>query len=282
MGDFLDAWPLLGDSVIAGAVAGGTLGLLGTYVVLRRMVFLCAALSQMAGFGVTLAFVVAIAVPTIGALLSPTLGATVATLAVVAWLMTDRTADAERRDAILGTTFLVGSAGTLIAGTRIVEELQDVQTLLFGTAVAVVPEDFAELVTVCVLVVALHVWWARGFIAIAIDPDDAQVRGLPVRLLEFVLLATVAITISVATRVLGALPAFAFSVLPAVAALRLARNTQVALILSAVFGSAIGAIGYYVAFAADLPVGASQAMVGVVWVVVAATCRAIWSRFVAR
>ena len=49
---FLDGWDVFRDPVLASFVAGATLGLLGVYIVLRRMVFVSAALSQAAGLGV--------------------------------------------------------------------------------------------------------------------------------------------------------------------------------------------------------------------------------------
>lgn len=259
---FIESWPLFADSVLAGTIAGATLGFLGVYIVARRMVFLSAALSQTAGLGVTLVFWAKIAIGLPAMLVSPTLGAVIVTMAVVLLLASDNSADSARRDGYLGMAFLAGSAGTLIVGTRIVQELQDISSLLFGTAVAVVPEDFAQLAVICGLVFALHVWWRRGFSAVASDRVDARIRGLPVRLLELSLLASVALVISVTTRVLGALPAFAFSVLPAMAALRVARNMNVALMIATVVGAFSGFAGYFMAFAWDLPVGASQTIVG--------------------
>src|SRR5262249_43474116 len=58
--DFFAAWELFRDPVWAGVVAGATLGYLGVYIVLRRMVFVSAALSQAAGLGVATAFYVQI------------------------------------------------------------------------------------------------------------------------------------------------------------------------------------------------------------------------------
>lgn len=273
---FFEAWPLFRDSVLAATTAGAVLGFLGVYIVLRRMVFLSAALSQAAGFGVTLAFWAQLAIGVPAFVASPSLGAAVLTLTVVAFLLSDQSPDTGRRDAYLGVAFLVGAAGTLAVGTRIVQELQDVETLLFGTAVAVVPEDLAELALVCGVVLGLHLWWRRGFVAVATDRTDARVRGLPVRFLELVLLASIALTISVTTRVLGALPAFAFSVLPAMAALTLAPSVNVALASSMVLGAAMGFAGYFVAYVWDLPVGASQALVGAVgFVVFSATARVL-------
>lgn len=258
---FFESWELFGDSVYAGVIAGALLGFLGVYIVVRRMVFLSAALSQTAGFGVTLAF---LAQASLGAsvLLSPTLGATAASLVAVFILMNDRVAQTGQRDAILGLTFLVGSAGTLAVGTRIVQEIQDVQSLLFGTAVAVVPADLAELAMVGLLLGVVHLIWQRGFTTVALDREDAMVRGLPVRAIEAGLLVSLAIAISVVTRILGALPAFAFSVLPAMAALQVAVNVRRAMLIAAVIGAATGFLGYLSAYLWDLPVGGSQTLVG--------------------
>ena len=267
---FFESWSLFRDSVLAGAIAGALLGFLGVYIVLRRMVFLSAALSQTAGFGVTLAFYAQLHLGAPAAVATPTLGAVLLGALVVALLMLDRSADAARRDAVLGVAFLLGSAGTLALATRIVEEIHDVETLLFGTAVAVLPEDLTQLAVVAALLAALHIWWRRGFVAVATDRVDAKVRGLPVRLIEVLLLGSLALAISVTTRILGALPAFAFSILPAMAALRLAPNARVALVLATGIGALSGFVGYFVAYALDLPVGASQTLVGLALLAVAA------------
>jgi zinc transport system permease protein len=261
---FIDAWPLFRESVLSGTIAGAVLGLLGVYIVLRRMVFLSAALSQTAGLGVTLAFWAQIHLGIGATLASPSIGATLLALLVIALLLTDRTPESDRRDAYLGLAFLLGSSGTLIVGTQIVQEIQDIETLLFGTAVAVLPEDFTQLVVVSVVLAVLHLWWRRGFVAVAMDRTDAMVRGLPVRVLEIALLGSLAVGISVTTRILGALPAFAFSVLPAMAALQLVANVHRGLVLAALFGAMMGFVGYFVAYVWDFPVGASQTIVGVV------------------
>lgn len=277
LGEFYDAWPLLGDAVLAGTIAGVVLGFLGVYVVLRRMVFLTAALSQSAGLGVALAFWLSLGMghaagghsggmgeATDAASVSPTMGAIVVTLIAVMLLMADRSLGGQRRDALLGLIFLGSSAGTILVGTRIVQEVQDIESLLFGTAVAVLPHHLWLLVGVGAVLAVLHLWWWRGFLAVTADPDGARVRRMPTLLLEVALLAGLAIAVSAATRVLGALPAFAFSVLPALAAIRLAPNVPRALWIAAGLGGVCGFGGYLVATLWDLPVGASQTGLGVV------------------
>lgn len=257
---FLESWELFREAALAGAVAGALLGFLGVYIVLRRMVFLSAALSEAAGLGVSLSFHASLHLGLSGALASPTSGAVAVTALATLLLLADRSGPGARRDGILAFAFLVGAAGTLAVGTRIVQEVQDVQSILFGSAVAVSPGDFHLLVAVAAAVLLLHVWWRRGFLQASFDPEGAAVRGVPVRMLEAVLLASLAVSISVATRILGALPVFAFSVLPALAAVRVCASVPRAMVVATALGAAAGFAGYVAAFLWELPVGASQTL----------------------
>lgn len=269
IGDFFAAWELFETATLSGTVAAALLGVLGVYVVLRRLVFLTAAVSQAAGLGVALAFYAQLHFGLSAAVASPTLGAGLATLLAVLLFLRRPGPTRMHSDSLLGVAYLVGAAGTLAVGTRIVQELQDIETLLFGSAVAVLPEDFRLVVATAAAVLLLHLWWWRGFAAVSFDPDGARVRGLPVRTLEVALFATLALSVSVSTRVLGALPTFAFSVLPGIAAVRLAPNIPSALFLAGLLGAASGFAGYVAAFLHDLPVGAAQTLVGAVLVTAA-------------
>ena len=181
-----------------------------------------------------------------------------------------------RRESALGAVYLACGAGALALGTRIVQEAHDIESILFGSAVAIVPESFRLLAGTVVVLFGLHLWWRRGFLQASFDREGARVRGLPVRLLEITLLASVAVAISVGTRTLGALPVFAFSVLPAMAALRLCANVPRALAAATLFGALSGFCGYVVAFLYELPVGASQTLTAAVLVGIAeATRRAL-------
>lgn len=259
--DFFALWELFGDAVWTAVFAGALLGLLGVYVVARRLVFLSAAVSQVASLGVVLTFWLP---PVLGVDLflgEPLLGAWVVTSAGVLLVAVGPGGDGSRRDGLLGLLFLIGAAGTLTLGTRIVQDIPDVNTLLFGTAVAVVPEDFHVVMILAAVLLPLHLWWHRGFTAVSFDRDGARVRGLPVAALETALWLGIATAIAIGTRVLGALPTFAFSILPGLAALRAAPNVHWALGIAAGLGALAGFGGYLLAFLWELPAGATQALV---------------------
>lgn len=258
--DFIAGWELFRDPILCGLFAGAALGMLGVFIVLRRMVFISAALSQAAGLGVALSFYAQIHLGLAGFLVDPRLGALILTLLGAAMLRLEPRGRLTR-EGMLGLAYLVAAAGTLMVGTRISQEAHDIQAILFGTGVLVRPSDTTWVLVSAALVFGMVIWWRRGLVFASFDPDGARVRGLPTTLLSLAILGAIALMVSIATRALGALPVFAFSILPAIAAIALAPSPTVALILAACFGALGGVGGYMLAFFGQFPVGASQTLV---------------------
>jgi zinc transport system permease protein len=165
------------------------------------------------------------------------------------------------REGLLGLAYLVAAGLALMLGTRISQEAHDIQAILFGTGVMVRPEDTQLVLAGATLVLGLSLWWRRGIVFASFDPEGARVRGLPVRRLNLALMLAIALMVSISTRSLGALPVFAFSVLPALGAIALAPSPTVALLVAALFGAVAGGGGYLLAFFGQFPVGASQTVV---------------------
>lgn len=269
---FVEGWELYGDAAVAGGIAGAVLGLMGVYVVLRRMVFLSAAISQAASLGVVGALVAHLVLGLHTALVSPTVGAILATIAAALWLGSRHNRGGG--DAALGVVYLGGAAGALVLGRLAVTEMHDVDALLFGYAVAITPEDLRLLLFGMLPLLAIHLWWWRGFALVTFDRDGAVVAGLPVRALEILLLVGLALATALSTRVLGALPTFAFAVLPGLAAASVARNVPVALAFALTVGAAQGFGGYVLSYLRDWPVGASQTLLGLgLWGIAAVIAR---------
>ena len=165
---------------------------------------------------------------------------------------------------MLGFAYLATWAGAVLVGDKISQEAHDIAAILFGTAVVVEPLDMHLLFGTGAVVLLVHLMWHRGFVFAAFDPEGARVHRVPVRLIELVGWAMLALEVSVATRALGVLPVFAFAVLPAMTALMVARKRiRWVLLIASVLGAAAGGGGYIAAFFLELPVGASQAMLAV-------------------
>ena len=256
--DFTSSWELYRDPVVCGVVAGAVLGMLGVFVVLRRAVFVTAAVSQSAALGVALAFLLGIH---LGVTPPPVLCAFGLALGATTLLARRPSSNRLPREAIVGLLYVGASAMAVLVGDRIAQEAEDITAILFGTAVLVRPQDLLAVLAVSGLVAVALAALYRGLVFAGFDPDGARIQGLPVARIELLLWTLVALEVSVTTRAIGALPVFAFSVLPAMAALRISNRLPYAVLFAGLAGALSGGLGYLTAFMLRFPVGAAEACV---------------------
>ena len=260
LAEFIEGLEIFLDPILCGAAAGLVLGLLGVYVVLRRMVFVSAAITHSAGLGVAAAFYGQIHLG-MGDIANPVLGAFLFGMGCTVLLTLDPARLRLTRESLIGLVFVLASGAALLVGDRISQESHDIHAIIFGTAVLVSRADLYTTLGTGGVVLLLHLWLRRGLVFASFDPEGARVQGLPVRFLDTFLLLSIGLMVSVTTRALGAMPVFAFSVLPAMAALCLSQRMGVVLALAATFGTISAVAGYMVSFFLRFPVGASQTVV---------------------
>jgi len=237
-------------------VIGAVLGFLSVYVVLRRMVFLSATVTQASGLGVALAFYAEIH---LGWHLDPSWGAVGLSLGTAALLVGDPQRFGLTREQLLGLAYALTGGAAVLVGSRISQEAHEISAILFGPAVLVSEVDLSRVLWAGAIVMLLQLWWFRGFTFASFDPIGARVQRLPVRVIDGALLLSIGVMVGVSARAIGALPVFSLSVLPGTAALLVARGRLlVTYALAALFGAAAGGGGYLLAFFGEFPVGASQ------------------------
>lgn len=261
--DFAEGWHIYRDPVLCGGVAGLVLGVLGVFVVLRRAVFVTAAVTQAAGLGVAAAFLIQLR---LGLALPPVLAAFAFCLGATSLLALGNVGKLSR-ESLVGFAYLATSAFAVLVGDRITQGAHDIAAILFGSAVLVRPLDLTIVLGAGALVLAVHVWCLRGLVFSSFDPEAARVQGLPVRLLNRTLFLSIGLMVGVSARALGALPVFAFSVLPATTALLAGARLPWAFALATAVGVLSGAAGYLMAFFWQFPVGGSQTVVAAAFVV---------------
>lgn len=263
--EFLSAREIWAVPLTASILAGALLGALGVFVVLRRTVFVSAALTQLSTLGLVLALlleerihlhaeheaaplVVAIAFSVAGALI---LGA-----------FRSRRLPAE---AAVGAVWVVASALVVLGVSRLlVHEAHDLGGMVFGNAVAVPPTDLAVIGVVALLCAAIHALFAKELAFVSFDGETARALGMNVPLWDGALFLTVGLAIPVSARALGALPVFAFLTLPAAAALLVRCRFRAAFAVAAGIGVLAAGGGYVLSWLWELPTGATMvALAGV-------------------
>jgi iron/zinc/copper transport system permease protein len=135
----------------------------------------------------------------------------------------------------------------------------------------VTPELFYPLLVAVAVAGLLHLLFFKEFTYITFDPETARTQGYNAvgwEMFFFVIAATV---VSFATHVVGDIFVFGFLVVPASAAIMMARKVKSIFIISVLIGVLAPPIGLYLAFAFDLPsspasVGVASALLGGVWI----------------
>jgi zinc transport system permease protein len=270
---FLEFWAgrdLWLEPMIAGVLAGAILGYIGVFVVLKRMVFVSAALSEISGVGVAFAFYVGAVLGidphahgAIPILLEPTWFSLLFACGAAALFSLRPGHRRLASETIVGLGYIVASALVLaiLNSPRIAQEAHAVGDILFGNAVTVPRSQIYALFAASLAAVVAHLLFFKELLFVSYDPETALVQGVGVFRFELLLNLAVALVISVATRTVGALPVFAFSVIPAAAALMITETLRLTIALSIVFGVVAAAVGYYVSWIAQLPTGATMVVV---------------------
>ena len=231
-------------ALICGAVVGGLCAAIGVFVVQRGMSFIGDGLAHAAFGGIALGLLLDIETANATWVALPF---TVAIDLGIGWVL--RTGRLHG-DVATGVFFSVSFAlGVLFIGLRPPERaVVNVESILFGSILAVGETDLwvvTGVAAAAALVLALT--WSRLAYA-TFDPELAQLSGVPVAALDYMLLALTAVVIVVSVKTVGIVLVSSFIVIPAAAAGLLARRllgmTAVAVGIG-VGGSFVGLLGSY-------------------------------------
>ena len=268
------------EAVVSAVALAGACSFLGVYMVMRRVVFLPAAISQMAGLGVAVAFLLGAIAPALEGswFLNPVLASMLASLVVamlLGWAPEPRRLS---RESLIGVVFILASALVVLVGSFIPQGSHDIKDILFGNAVMVERSQMWIALAVSAAVLLVHLVLMRPFMMVSFDRETARSHGVPVAALDGILFLTLGVVIAEATRTIGALPVFAFTVLPPVAALVLSNRVRHVFALAITFGVASAFLGYWASWVFSLPTGSTMAAVSGAIVLAAAALKRIASR----
>ena len=223
------------ERALAAAVIVGLLcGLLGFFVILRRLAFIGVGISHAAVGGVALGLILGV---------DPRLAAAVFSVAVALgmfWVARDRRL---AEDAVIGV-FLSGAMalGLLLMGLRHGYQ-KDLFSYLFGSLLAVTPADLAGLGLLAAALALIIAASFREMLFVAFDEEVARAYGRPVDALDAVLIVVLALTVVAAVRVVGVLLVEALLVVPAATAALWTLDFRRQVALSMGLGAAVGGRG---------------------------------------
>jgi zinc transport system permease protein len=161
--------------------------------------------------------------------------------------------------------FFYGGIALGVVFVSAAEELNaNLFTFLFGSILTVTSDDLILVAGLGLAALATILALYRGFVAVAIDEEGAQVSGIPVQMLNVALAALVGLTIALSMRIVGILLIAALMVLPVMTATRLATSLESTLIVSMGIGLASVVAGLVLSYYLNLAPGGAIVLLAAV------------------
>ncbi len=210
--------PFLQTGLLAGLFASLSCGIMGPYVISRRIVFLSGAIAHMAVGGIGAAIFLAKVFPETWGWLHPLHGAVVSALlaAVIIGLLHERVA--ERLDTLIGALWAVGMATGILLIKYTPGYQTELMSYLFGNIVYVTPGEVKMMIALNVLIIATVLLFYKRLLAICLDSQQAELQGVNVVAANILLLSLVALTVIGLIQVVGLILVIALLTLPAATA----------------------------------------------------------------
>jgi ABC-type Mn2+/Zn2+ transport system permease subunit len=242
----------LQTALIASLLVGAVCAYLGVYVVLRRIVFVGAALAQVSSAGVGLAMLLN---------RSPLLVSLLFTLGGVAAFSVKSRDRRITQESIIGIGYAVASALAVLFVAKSAQGEAHMLDVLSGNILTVTPCEVWWMAGIGLAAVMLHVLLSKQFLFSMFDSETAQASGIRAGWWDLFFFLVLGIIISLAIRLAGTLLVFAFLVVPAVTGLLLSQRLGRVCTIAVSVSVLASILGLYMSVRMDLPSGPSIAAV---------------------
>lgn len=246
--------PFLQNAVIAGILCSIASGTVGTYVVLRRITYIAAAISHciLGGLGAARYFSVVYDLPG----LRPIYGAIITALAAAITIGIISMRAKEREDTVISALWAVGMAVGVLFIFKTPGYNEDLMSYLFGNILMVSREDLYLIGILDVVVIALTVTFYKQTVAVCFDEEFARTRGMAVEFYYLLLLCMTAMTVVLTVSVVGIIMVIALLSLPVAIASRFFDRVWKIMLASTVLGIVFTLSGLVISYTPNLPSGA--------------------------
>lgn len=251
--------PLLLAAFLAGLAASVVSGIIGSYVVVKRIVFIGGSISHavLSGIGFCIwlerAKGVTWASPLYGALFAAILSAL-----IIGWIHLNYR---QREDSAISAIWSIGMAIGILFISQTPGFNVELTNFLIGNILWVSKTDLYILAGLDIGVILLILCLHKRLLAVCFDEEQARLQGLPVNSLYLLLLILIAVSIVLLIQVVGIVLVMTMLTIPAAIAnlltSRLSSMMMLAILISSLFCFAGNAIAYYL----DWPTGATIALI---------------------
>ena len=245
-------FPFFQHALIAGILVSLAAGIIGSLIVVNRMVFLSGGIAHASYGGIGMALYFGIPV-----FFGASLFAVSAAILVAYLTLRDKT----RSDTFIGLVWAVGMAIGVVFTDMSPGYHPDLTSYLFGSILAVTDTDLYMTAALLVIVIAVVLLRYREIVAVSYDSEFALLRGIPVGFYHTLVLVLSALTVVIAIKVVGLILVIAMLTIPVHIAEKIARSLWQMMIVSGVLCLTFTLAGLWLSYRYDLTSGAAIILV---------------------
>lgn len=240
------AYDFLTNAFIASILSGITCGIVGSYIVTRRIVFLSSGITHASFGGLGIALYAGI---------NPILGAlSFAVLSSVGIEFASRRGHI-REDSVVGIIWSLGMAiGALFMSLR-PGYATDLTSYLFGNILLVTPTDNLWLGIITVALIVGAVIWLRKLMYITFDEEYAKSQGINTTLVAYIMAVVIAVVIVLSIKIMGIILLLSLITIPTVIANDITKDFRLITPLSAIIAVIGNIAGFILSYEYDVPTG---------------------------
>ena len=236
------------NALLAGVLVSIACGIIGTYVVVNRIVFISGGIAHTAYGGIGLGYFLGI---------NPVMGAIVFSLAAALGMGVVSRRAHQRADTVIGVVWAIGMALGIVFIDLTPGYAADLMSYLFGSILTVPSSDIVLMLILNVVIISVVSLLYKEFLALSFDEEFTTVVGVPVERFYLVLLCLIALTVVMLMRVVGLVLVLALLTIPAAISGQFTFSLRKMMLLSIVLGIVFTVLGLWLSYVFDLTSGAT-------------------------
>ena len=264
------SYEFMRNALLAGVIVSAACGIIGTLVVLNRIVFISGGIAHAAYGGVGIAYFLG---------LNPVWGAVVFSLASSLAMGYVHRKEKTRADTIIGVMWALGMALGSIFVSLSPGYKADLMSYLFGSILAVSAADLRLMLVIVLAVLIFVLVFYRLLLAISFDETFSTVRNVPVGFVYMAMIVLIGLTVVISMRVVGLILVIALLTIPPAIANLFVQEMRGIMFLSSALSLVFTISGLLISYTLNLPSGAVIILVASLAYGLAAALRGIltWS-----
>jgi len=235
-------------ALIAGILVSFAAGIIGSLIVVNRMVFLAGGIAHASYGGIGLAVFFGFPI-----FLGASMFAVSSALLISSLTLRKR----HRIDTFIGLIWAVGMAIGVIFIDLTPGYNVDMMSYLFGSILAVSTEDLYFMAALLAVILFVMTFWYRDILAVSYDSEYASLRGVNVRFFYTLILILAALTVVVSIKVVGLILVIAMLTIPVYIAEKLSHSLFSMMFLSGLIATLFTLVGLWFSYTYNLTSGAS-------------------------